>query len=126
MNLTPSEAQEQEALFEWAGRMEGRWPELALLHHIPNGGGRDPREGRHLKDQGVKPGVPDICLPVARGGHHGLYVELKRRKGWRLSNEQAKWIRALNAQGYLALVCVGWDEARRRIEEYLQGGNQRQ
>ena len=46
----------QEALFEWAACNTGRLPELAWLHHIPNGGRRDKRTAVALKRQGVKGG----------------------------------------------------------------------
>lgn len=63
----PTEAQEQTALFQWAEMMQGRIPELRLMHHIANGGTRNQIEAVHLKQQGVKPGIPDIFLPCARG-----------------------------------------------------------
>lgn len=118
----PTEAQEQEALFAWAGIRAKRIPELALLYHIPNGGSRHPIEAVHLKQQGVKPGIPDIFLPCARGPSHGLYIEMKRRKGGRVSVDQKKMILALRAQGYRAEVCRGWEEARDTICEYLREG----
>ena len=121
MNI-PTEAQEQTALFQWAAMMEGRIPELALCHCIPNGGSRHPLEAVHLKQQGVKPGIPDIFLPVARGPYHGLYIEMKRRKGGRVSVEQKKMLLALQGQGYRAEVCRGWEEARDTICEYLRDG----
>lgn len=62
--------------------------------------------------------MPDICLPVARGGFHGLYVEMKAQGG-RPSDEQKAWIAALRAQGYRAEVCVGWHAARQLIEDYI-------
>ena len=70
-----SEAQHQAYVIKWSQQpsIRRQWPELALLHHIPNGGTRDAVEAKHLKQQGVKSGVPDICLPVARGGYHGLF-----------------------------------------------------
>lgn len=37
----PHEANEQEALFRWAWFMRGKYPELDLLYHIPNGGSRN-------------------------------------------------------------------------------------
>lgn len=122
MNI-PTESQEQTTLFQWAALMEGRWPELRLLYAIPNGGSRHPVEARHLKEQGVKPGVPDVCLPCSRGNWHGLYIEMKRRKGGRVSVEQKKMILALRAQGYKAEVCRGWEEAKNTICEYLREGN---
>lgn len=118
-NIVPTEAQEQTALFQWAAMMEGRIPELATLHAIPNGGSRHHLEAVHLKQQGVKPGIPDIFLPVARGGYHGLYIEMKRRMGGRVSIEQKKMLIALRAQGYRAEVCQGWEEARDVIMEYM-------
>ena len=116
----PTEAQEQTALFQWAAMMEGRIPELRLMHHCPNGGSRNAREAHNLRLQGVKPGIPDIFLPAPSGKYHGLYIEMKRRKGGRVSAEQKKMILALRAQGYKAEVCRGWEEARDTICEYLR------
>ena len=90
------------------------------MHAIPNGGKRDIRTAAMLKAEGVKPGVPDICLPVPRGGKHGLYIELKRRKGGTVSEAQQAWIRALCGQGYACTVCHGWDAARDEIMGYLR------
>lgn len=116
----PLEREEQTALMAYAKLRERRYPELGLLYHIPNGGSRNAIEAAHLKRQGVKAGVPDLCLPVARGGHHGLYIELKR-KGGRLSASQRAWIENLRAQGYAAAVCYGFREAVDMLEGYLSG-----
>ncbi len=59
-----SEASEQIKLMEWCKWQEHKYPELQLLYHIPNGGSRNAIEAKNLKRQGVKPGVPDLCLPV--------------------------------------------------------------
>jgi hypothetical protein len=120
MNQIPTEAQEQATLFEWAARVQGRFPELQWMYAIPNGGSRHPIEARHLKEQGVKPGIPDLFLPCARGGFHGLYIEMKRRKGGRVSIEQKKTIIALRVQGYRVEVCEGWEKARDVIKEYME------
>ena len=74
------ESGHQEALFSWAGYNTGRMPELEYMHHVPNGGKRDAATAVALKRQGVKAGVPDIVLPAARAGYHGLYIELKAGK----------------------------------------------
>ena len=96
-----------------------QWPELALLHHIPNGGTRDAVEAKHLKQQGVKSGVPDLCLPVPRGRYHGLYIEMKTESG-HTSDEQEWWGERLQAQGYVWRVCHGWQAAVAVLEWYLQ------
>lgn len=114
-----NEAGAQEALFSWASYNYTRYPELELLYHIPNGGKRDARTAANLKRQGVKAGVPDLHLPVARGGYHGLYIELKvgSNKPTKLQNE---WLCNLNKQHYLAIVCYGWQEAAERLISYLE------
>ena len=113
-----TESGAQEMLFTWAmWQQEGR-PELKLLYHVPNGGKRDATTGRALKRQGVKAGVPDLCLSVARGGYHGLYIELKAGKNT-TSPKQKEWINDLGQQGYYAAVCRGWEEAKETIENYL-------
>lgn len=121
-NACPTEDQEQAALMAWAQMQTAARPELALLHHIPNGGARNARTGARLKAQGVKRGVPDLCLPVARGGYHGLYIELKRQHGGQVSQQQRWWLNQLRANGYAAQVCNGWQEARWTILRYIEGG----
>ena len=115
---TASEADEQEALFRWAEWESKRTPELKLLFHVPNGGRRDKVTAARLKAQGVKPGVPDLFLPVARHGKHGLWIELKTAVG-RPSLNQCEWIGDLKDQGYEAYICYGWEEARGVLEAYL-------
>lgn len=119
--LLPREGEEQARLFHWAQMASGKYPELRLMFHIPNGGSRGKAEAGRFKAEGVKAGVPDIFLPVARGDFHGLFIELKRREGGRVSKEQRQWLNNLWKQGYMAMVCKGWDEARVVIEEYLRG-----
>ena len=114
----PHEANEQEALFDWARLMRGKYPELDLLYHIPNGGSRNRLEAANLKRQGVKAGVPDLCLPVTRGRYHGLYIEMKYGKN-KTSEEQNKWLDALAWQGYAVAVCYGWEKAQELIVKYL-------
>ena len=117
----PTEAQEQKALFEWAEWVKHRYPELALMYHIPNEARRSYALGREMKAQGLRSGVPDICLPVPRGGYGALYIEMKRRKDSRLSDNQRGWINGLNRAGNRAVVCKGWEEARNEIMNYLKG-----
>ena len=118
----PLEGEEQQALFKWAEMLSvSLRPELRLLYHVPNGGSRNRTEAAKLKGEGVRAGVPDLCLPVSRGGYHGLYIELKRISGGRVSPEQRKWLESLRQEGYMAVVCHGWDEARHTIESYLDG-----
>ena len=114
------ESLEQQALFRWAAFSEGKYPSLRLMYHIPNEGVRTKANGARLKAEGMKAGVPDICLPCARGGYHGLYIELKAGKNKPTKNQE-QWISDLNAEGYCACVCWGWEAAQKVIEMYLNG-----
>lgn len=115
---TNNEELEQTWLIQWATMLSSQHKELALLHHIPNGGLRSKSEAKRLKAAGVKSGVPDLCLPVARQGYHGLYMELKAGKG-KATASQKQWLDSLNNQGYKAIICYGWIEGAKELADYL-------
>jgi hypothetical protein len=102
------------------GLHRGKYPEAGLLFAVPNGGERNTIVGARMKAEGVKRGVPDYVLPVARGGFHGLAIELKA-KGGRVSPEQRQWLDALRAQGWAAYVAWGADQAWDIVRKYLGG-----
>lgn len=110
----------QAALFRWAGYQSKRPPELALMFAIPNGGYRHPAAAAKLMAEGVKAGVPDVCLPVPRGEYHGLWIEMKAGRNKPTAN-QIWWHMHLTQQGYRVAVCYGWEAAIEVIEEYLRG-----
>lgn len=115
-----SERQHQQAVMKWARQpsIREQWPELALLHHIKNETTGGAAEVAADKAMGVKKGVPDLCLPVARGGFHGLYIEMKTPSG-KASEAQRWWVMALKEQGYRAAVCHGYDAAVAELCWYL-------
>lgn len=106
------EAQEQIAVVQYC-----EWRKLPIFA-IPNGGSRNKIEAINLKRQGVKPGVPDLCIPVPRRCYHGLYIEMKYGNN-KASDQQEEWIDLLTANGYLAKVCWGAGEAIALIDWYF-------
>ena len=94
-----SEDTEQEKIFAWAELMERTYPCLKLMYHVPNEGKRSEAAGARMKRMGLRRGVPDICLPIARGGYHGLYIELKFGKN-KPTEEQRQFLRALDIEGF--------------------------
>ena len=118
-NPLPTEEWEQEALLNWATRLKGQAPELSLIFHIPNSGNRHISYARKQQRLGLKAGVPDLFLPVARGGFHGLFIELKRQRGGTVSQKQEDWIGRLQVEGYRVEVCKGWQRAAKILCEYL-------
>lgn len=117
-NRKRSEATEQEIVINWCEYNSQRHPELKLIYHVPNGGSRNQLEAVNLKRQGVKAGVPDLNLPVALHGFHGLYIEMKFGKN-KTTEKQNWWLEQLQKQGYKTAVCYGADEAIDTIKEYL-------
>ena len=117
MNL--KESQEQAAFFQWAAYHN----ELRWAHAIPNGGSRNKTEAANLKRQGVKAGVSDIFIPVPKQGKHGLYIEMKRKQGGRISPSQAEFLRDMHERGYATAVCRGCDEAIMVVKEYMRWKN---
>lgn len=121
-NANGSEDAHQISLMAWANDPETRreYPELEWLFHIPNGGSRHKVEAGKLKAMGVKPGVPDLFLPIPKRSWNGLFIELKNEKG-KSSKEQLKWIDGLIDYGYCTLVSIGFKKAKEDIVWYLRG-----
>ncbi len=130
-NLTPTESKEQTALVAWF-RLQYR--NLGVPSHFllissqagaPLGGGQGhARFARFAKlaAEGFVPGVPDLFLAVPRLPYNGLWLEIKRTKGGKVSPQQTKLHALLAAQGYAVAVCLGAEWAQQVIEAYL-GGN---
>lgn len=120
-NLKRGEDTEQMGVVDWANWNRNRFPELKMLYHTPNGGKRNAAEAARFKAMGVKAGVPDLCLPVPRGGYAGLYIEMKFGKN-KTTENQNEWLADLKAQGYLTVVCYSGEDATRMLETYMQQG----
>lgn len=117
-----TEQQHQIYVIQWSQQptIREKYPELAMLFHIANERS-DKVQASILKKMGVKKGVPDLCLPVPSGKYHGLFIEMKTDSG-RASAEQLWWISHLEANGYAAAVCYGWNRAVEVLEWYLNLG----
>ena len=70
------------------------------------------------KSEGMSAGVPDLFICEANKDYHGLFIEMKTKSGV-LSENQKKWIDKLNKNGYLAVCCKGFEEAREVIDNYI-------
>ncbi len=121
IEILPTEDQEQEALIQWCMANGRRYKGLDRIFAIPNGGYRDKRNAVTLKRTGTRSGVPDLCIPVPMGRWHGMYIEMKRRKYYKVSDEQKDWLGYLQSAGYMAVVAYGFDDAVRKIQEYWRG-----
>ena len=114
-----SEYEEQAAVFAWSEISVREHPELDLLQGSLNGVRLTIGQAVKAKKSGMKAGYPDCFLPIARHGYHGLFIEMKRRKGGRMSKEQIEYFEKLTAQGYLCQECKGSDSAISILKWYL-------
>lgn len=114
------EGEEQAELIQ---RFRAEFPDVGpLLIHVPNGGYRkNAFEGYRLKSQGVRAGVSDLFLPVARGGFFGLWIEFKAAppNDAAVSEKQQEWVGLMRAQGYAAHICLGVAAAMSVLRDYL-------
>lgn len=98
-----------------------------LFYHIPNEGKRPEWVGRDLNQMGMQSGMLDLHLDIphkAANGtfYYGLRIEMKPAKKDSPSSvtpEQHRTIGQLNAQGYFACVCYGFDEFKDAVQWYL-------
>ncbi len=118
--IVPTEEQEQAWVIQWSKISLARYPQLKMLYAVPNGARVARSQANKLKREGMNPGVPDLVLPVARGGFHGFYLEMKRIQGSSVSKVQKDWHEWLQEEDYQVKVCKGHDEAIKNIVEYLQ------
>jgi hypothetical protein len=102
-------------LFDWIRSRPDIEP---YAWHVANERKCDPIQGRLLKRKGVKAGISDNFVNIARKGYHGLIIELKSKNG-KLSIEQERFQANMIHQGYHAIVCWSFEEARAAILEYL-------
>ncbi len=115
----PLETQEQQDFIKTVRMYQGTYPCLKLLFAVPNQAARDPANQSRMKAEGLISGVPDLILPVARGGYFGWAGEMKRLKSGSLSPEQREYILALRGGGYWASWHRGADEMWRDLMFYL-------
>ena len=100
-----------------------KWLHIAypkvLCYAIPNGGQRNAIVAKHLKEEGVTAGIPDLHIPIPRGNYASLYIEMKNGNKGKLSDNQKEMIPRLQVYGNKVVVCRTLDEFRSEVEKYL-------
>ena len=118
----PSEFEQQCSIFRWAELLSGEYPMLKRLVGSANGVRVGIGNAMKLKRSGCLPkGYPDLFLPYPIRTWHGLFIELKKKDGGSVSEEQKDWIYWLQGVGYYACVCWGEDECKETIMRYITG-----
>lgn len=113
------EHHEQVLFMQWCKLQEKKYPELALMFAVPNGGQRSATTAAKLKQEGVKAGIPDLHLPIARGEFNSLFIEMKVGKN-KPTAHQVKMMQLLQENGNACYVCYGAKEAIDVTQRYLR------
>ena len=95
---------------------------IPLLFAIPNGGFRDTRTAGAMKMEGVRAGVPDLFFAYPSAYHTGLFIEMKKVSGGRVSDDQKKMMKLLSGRGYACVVAKGFQQALDYFVEYIEKG----
>jgi len=121
------EEEDQKLIFKWWFKQYPNFDKclFSSLNGISLGGSKK-RRGitiKSAKAQGMLNGVSDIQLCVARGGYHGMFIELKRSDGkqYDVTDDQWSFIYAMREQGYYATWCAGHKQAIELITDYMEG-----
>lgn len=124
MLAVPTEYSEQVELFKWARLVKTPLGPLSnYMFAIPNEGKRSHQTAARLKAQGLRPGIPDVMIALPMNGKPGLFIEMKRQKGSKVSDNQKRWLDRLSRAGYVTAVALGFEQAREIVERYLEGGS---
>jgi len=108
--VIPTEHAEQVGFVLW---FRLKFPGV-LIYAIPNGEKRSMSVAKRLKAEGVTPGIPDLHIPAWK-----LWVEMKRQKGGRLSDDQKQVVDYLESIGDRVIVGLGALDASTQIMEIL-------
>ena len=111
MTTSRSESDEQIGFIAW---WDASFPAVRIFH-VPNGGHRQISVAKRLKDEGVRPGVPDLFAPAWL-----LWIEMKRTRGGRLSADQKDWIEYLQSIGHTVIVARGARDASAQVIAFLR------
>jgi len=115
--LHPSETDIQITVIAWC---KLRKDEARHAFHISNESKRT-RVGHAIQAKmGKRAGAADLFIPGARGGWHGLFLELKK-SGETPKPKQLEFARDMGEDGYLATWADSVDEALRIIGDYMAG-----
>lgn len=114
MESNPLESMEQETVADWLDLHK------VLYCASVAGAYLHPATFNRIKKIGYKRGLPDILIfqapPAYNDKYVGVALEMKRRKGGIVSDEQRVWLEDLNRNGWLVGVMKGADEAIELLE----------
>ena len=114
-----TESNEQIVAMDWLRMQHPNVAEHTL--HIGNERKATYYMGYIMKRMGVLKGASDIFMAWPTKSYHGLFIEVKSKKG-KPTPHQLAFLERMNAVGYLGKVCYGADEVISTMMDYLHQG----
>lgn len=115
----PLEHDIQAAYFNLVDRESARDHRFASIYAIPNARKASIAALLYYRAEGMRKGVPDVCIPVANELRPGAYIEFKR-PGEKLRDEQKTWAELLKKLGHAVSVQYDALEAFEWTKRYLR------
>ena len=112
MRTIPTEHAEQSSVVRYI-RARGRH---CFSVNNEAGGGRNFRLLNWKRQHGMMRGVPDLILIEPSNDGRHIAVEMKRKKGGRLSEDQIEVIKMFKASNWIVIVATGYDDAVRQLK----------
>lgn len=78
------------------------------------------KQGARIKALGYIAGTLDIFIPVPLNGFHGLFIEMKRKDGGSIQENQRDMSNKLTLTGYKVVFCKGFEEAKAEFLKYIK------
>jgi len=100
-----------------------------VIFAIPNAAKRSFRLAAKMKAEGMVSGIPDLFIAKAilrcnygKCGkiYHGLFIELKRSKSEKPTDNQVYYLQKLKEAGYQTAVCHSFEEFQQTVNDYLK------
>lgn len=85
---------------------------------IPNSTNTNVYQRAINKAMGLRRGLPDLLMIINK---RLVFIEMKRKKGGKVSEEQLEWMRRLNdCDNIYCYVCEGFESAKEKIDFHIK------
>lgn len=98
--------------------LDCKYPNV-FYFHPHNESKRSPYERFLIKVMRLRPGIPDLLIPLPKKGKNGMAVEFKIKPN-KLTKNQLKIINILNSYNWNVIICYSFEEAKIHIDKYLE------
>lgn len=113
----------QQAVCQWCDKVAAHGPlaGMRLAYAIVNAGARSAQAAQYLRAEGLRPGLPDMCLPLPRFGFGAAYLEHKVMPR-RLDADQIAYAWALVRAGNAYRISYCFEDSVEFLTRYVTTG----